>query len=660
MNVFDLAAVLTLDSSQYDKGLADAKGEATSLGTNFTKVGKMVAAGAAAGGAAITALAGMAVKSYANYEQLAGGVKKLYQTASDEVMKYAQNAYQTAGMSANDYMEQATSFSAALVNSLNGDYAAAAKQTDVAMRAISDNFNTFGGDISMIQGAFQGFAKQNYTMLDNLKLGYGGTKSEMERLIADANEYAEANGKAADLSIDSFSDIVTAIQYIQEEQHIAGTTAKEASTTIEGSLNAAKAAWQNLLTGFADSEQDIGQLATVFVDTLTTAASNIVPRFIEALGGIAEGVPEIAMKLKDAFMAEAGSLKDAGAEMLNGIMQGLTENVTGIINAALPMIANFSASLRSNAGKLVDVGINMVMKIAQGIVNAMPTIIEQLPTIITNIAGIINDNAPKLIVAGAQLIVMLVKGIIDNIPVIAKNMPQIFKACLAVFTALNWAALGKVAVKGIANGIKALGKGIVTAAKSVAKSGIKAFTQGFASARSVGANAVKALAQAVAKGLGGVRSAAIKVAKGAVNAIKGAFSNVGEIGMNLVRGIWSGISGGLGWIKSQISGWVGNVKSFLKSLFGIHSPSTWARDVIGKNIVLGLAEGLEDGTDIVDSAMSDLVSIPDMGIGTADGTMMDNFKQVSIVNNVTVDGAENPEEFANRFIRQLQIDMRMA
>ena len=482
----------------------------------------------------------------------------------------------------------------------------------------------------------------------------------MERLIADANEYAEANGKAADLSIDSFSDIVTAIQYIQEEQHIAGTTAKEASTTIEGSLNAAKAAWQNLLTGFADSEQDIGKLATVFVDTLTTAASNIVPRFIEALGGIAEGVPEIAMRLKDAFMAEAGSLKDAGAEMLNGIMQGLTENVTGIINAALPMIANFSASLRSNAGKLVDVGINMVMKIAQGIVNAMPTIIEQLPIIITNIAGIINDNAPKLIVAGAQLIVMLVKGIIDNIPVIAKNMPQIFKACLAVFTALNWAALGKVAVKGIANGIKALGKGIVTAAKSVAKSGIKAFTQGFASARSVGANAVKALAQAIAKGLGGVRSAAIKVAKGAVNAIKGAFSNVGEIGMNLVRGIWSGISGGLGWIKSQISGWVGNVKSFLKSLFGIHSPSTWARDVIGKNIVLGLAEGLEDGTDLVDSAMSDLVSIPDMGIGTADGTMMDNFKQVSIVNNVTVDGAENPEEFANRFIRQLQIDMRMA
>ena len=164
MNVFDLAAVLTLDSSQYDKSLAEAKGNATTFGKGLANVGKVVATGVAAGGAAIAALSTAAVKSYANYEQLAGGVKKLYQTASDEVMKYAQNAYQTAGMSANDYMEQATSFSAALVNSLNGDYAAAAKQTDVAMRAISDNFNTFGGDISMIQGAFQGFAKQNYTI----------------------------------------------------------------------------------------------------------------------------------------------------------------------------------------------------------------------------------------------------------------------------------------------------------------------------------------------------------------------------------------------------------------------------------------------------------------------------------------------------------------
>lgn len=660
MNVFDLAAVLTLDSSQYDKSLAEAKGNATTFGKGLANVGKVVATGVAAGGAAIAALSTAAVKSYANYEQLAGGVKKLYQNASDEVMKYAQNAYATSGMSANQYMEQATSFSAALVNSLNGDFSAAAKQTDVAMRAISDNFNTFGGDISMIQGAFQGFAKQNYTMLDNLKLGYGGTKSEMSRLIDDANEYAQTIGMAGDLSIDSFSDIVTAIDLVQQKQHIAGTTAKEAGTTIEGSINMAKAAWENLLTGFADSDADIGKLAGNFVDSVVTAAGNVVPRFIEALGGIAEGVPEIAIRLKDAFIAQAGSLAEAGMEMLNGIMKGLTGNVSAFIEMALPMIANFSESLRSNAGKLVDVGINMIMKIAQGIVNAMPTIIEQLPTIITNIAGIINDNAPKLIMAGFQLIVMLAKGIVDNIPVIIENLPQIFTAIVAAFTALNWAAVGKIAVKGIANGIKALGKGIVSAAKSIAKSGIKAFTQGFSNARSVGANVVRALAQAIAKGLGAVRTAAIKVAKGAINAIKGAFSNVAEIGMNLVRGIWSGISGGLGWIKSQISGWVGNVKNFLKSLFGIHSPSTWARDVIGMNIVRGLAEGLEDGTGMIDSAMTDLVSVPDFGFGSAESSMTDNFKQVSITNNITVDGAENPEEFANRLVRQLQIDMRTA
>lgn len=662
MNVFDLAAVLTLNSSQYDQGLADAKTNAEGFGSKFKKIGTVIAGGMAVGGAAIAALSKKSVDAYAEYEQLSGGIKKLYQDASESVMTYANNAYKTSGMSANQYMEQASSFSAALVNSLGGNYAAAAKQTDVAMRAISDNFNTFGGDMSMIQGAFQGFAKQNYVMLDNLKLGYGGTKTEMERLIEDANEYAKANGQAADLSIDSFSDIVTAIDLIQQKQHIAGTTAKEAATTIEGSIGMAKAAWENLLTGFADPEQDIGELAANFVDSFVTAAGNVVPRFFEAFSGIVKGVPEIVTSLVEAFKANFTGFQDIGLEMINQISSGIAGNVQAFIGAALPMIASFSASIRANAGKLVDSGIQLILNLAQGLINSLPTLITYVPIIVTNIAGIINDNAPKLLEAGLKLIVMLGKGLIDAIPVIIENIPQILTAIVAVFTAFNWASVGKGLIKGVANGIKNAGKAIGDAAKRIANAGIKALTHGFSSARNVGASMIRALGHAIGQGLGAIKTAALRIAKGAIDTIRNGFKSVGDVGMNLVRGIWAGISNGLGWIKNLISGWVGNVKSFIKSLFGIHSPSTWARDMIGANIVKGMAEGIEENGDIFDSALESLVNVPDIDIGTkAVGANEDLFgmmKNVQMVNNITVDGAENPEEYANRFVRQLQMDMR--
>lgn len=662
MNVFDLAAVLTLNSSQYDQGLADAKTNAEGFGSKFKKIGTVIAGGMAAGGAAIAALSKKSVDAYAEYEQLSGGISKLFQDASDSVMTYASNAYKTSGLSANEYMQQATSFSAALVNSLDGDYQKAADQADKAMRAMSDNVNTYGTDMANVQNAFQGFAKSNFTMLDNLSLGYGGTKSEMERLIADANEYAKANGQAADLSIDSFSDIITAIDLIQQKQHIAGTTAKEAATTIEGSIGMAKAAWENLLTGFADPEQDIGKLAANFVESFATAAGNVVPRFIEAFKGIAEGVPEIVTSLVETFKANFTGFQDIGLETINQISSGIAGNVQAFIGAALPIITSFSASIRANASKLVDSGIQLILNLAQGLINSLPTLITYVPIIVTNIAGIINDNAPKLLEAGLKLIVMLGKGLIDAIPVIIENIPRILTAIVAVFTAFNWASVGKGLIKGVANGIKNAGKFIGDAAKRIANAGIKALTHGFSSARNVGASMIRALGHAIGQGLGAIKTAAMRIAKGAIDTIRNGFKSIGDVGMNLVRGIWSGISNGLGWIKNQISGWVGNVKSFLKSLFGIHSPSTWARDTIGYNLVKGMVEGIEDNEDIFNSALQELIDVPDMNISTATvGANEDLFgmmKSVQMVNNITVDGAENPEEYANRFVRQLQMDMR--
>ena len=313
MDVLSLRALLTLDSTQYEEGLSNAESEAKGFGSKFTSAMKTTAkAGAAAIGAAAGAVALLgksSISAYADTEQLVGGVKKLYgnmgmsvedyaksvgksvsevnaewkrnEQAQKLVLDNAKEAFRTTGLSSNEYMEQATSFSAALINSLGGDTVKAAEQTDVAMRAISDNYNTFGGDMQNIQYAFQGFAKQNYTMLDNLKLGYGGTKTEMQRLIDDANTWAEENGKAADLSIDSFSDVVTAIEYIQEKQGIAGTTAREASTTIAGSIGMVKAAWENLVSGLADPEADISTLVTNLVDSVKVAGKNLIQHGID-------------------------------------------------------------------------------------------------------------------------------------------------------------------------------------------------------------------------------------------------------------------------------------------------------------------------------------------------------------------------------------------
>ena len=314
MDALNLMAKLKMDSSEYDEGLEKARNSASKLGSGLSKVasvgakamGTLVKVSTAAIGAATAGIGAMvkqSVDAYGEYEQMVGGVKKLYgnmgmsleeyaksvgqtvdevsdkyqqlEDAQNLVLKNAENAFKTSGMSMNQYMDTATTFSASLIKSLDGDTLKAAEQTEVAMKAISDNFNTFGGDIGMIRGAFQGFAKQNYTMLDNLKLGYGGTKTEMEKLIADANEYAASIGKASNMSIESFSDIVTAIDLIQQKQQIAGTTAREATTTIQGSLGMLKAAWENLLTGMGDKNADLSKKMKDLVEALVGGTKEI-------------------------------------------------------------------------------------------------------------------------------------------------------------------------------------------------------------------------------------------------------------------------------------------------------------------------------------------------------------------------------------------------
>lgn len=350
MNLLDLLIKIGVDDKASDKIGGIASKVTGTLGNAAGLAAKGVAAAGAAVTAATAAVTKQSLDAYAAYEQNVGGVQKLFgnmglsvedyaarmgqsvdqvsakwqslENAQNTMLSQAQSAFQTCGMSANQYMEQATSFSAALINSLGGDTEAAAAQTQKAMVAMSDNVNTFGTSMTDVQNAFQGFAKQNYTMLDNLKLGYGGTQEEMKRLISDANDYAASIGEASDLSIDSFSDIITAIDLIQQKQQIAGTTAREAATTIEGSLSMAKAAWENWLTGLGDSDADMSQLTDNLVTSVETAASQVVPRAAEILGTLIGTVPGMVAEIGPTLVSAAGQIGDTAIEALRASFEG--------------------------------------------------------------------------------------------------------------------------------------------------------------------------------------------------------------------------------------------------------------------------------------------------------------------------------------------------
>ena len=361
MDVFDLVAKIRLDSSEYESGIGQAKGTFSNLAsgvkTGLATVAKVGAAAVAAGVTAVTALTKASVEGYAQYEQLVGGVETLFKDSQGTVIKYAENAYKTAGMSANEYMETVTSFSASLIQSLDGDTAKAAEVGNMAITDMSDNANKMGTSMEMIQNAYNGFAKQNYTMLDNLKLGYGGTKEEMQRLIDDANRVKEANGEMGDLSIESFADVTEAIHVMQTEMGITGTTAREASSTIEGSISMMKGAWQNLVVGMADENANMEVLINNFVESTATAAHNLIPRIAQALEGI--------------------------GQLITGLSPVIAEALPVLVAEVLPT--------------LLAAGVSLVTAIVDGIITALPALytalMDGLVIILTDVFGVSEEKA---------------------------------------------------------------------------------------------------------------------------------------------------------------------------------------------------------------------------------------------------------------------------
>ena len=411
MNLLDLFVKISVQD--------EASENVETLSGKF-KTGLAAAAkvGAAAVGAAATGIAVLtknALNNYAEYEQLVGGVDTLFKDSSAKVQEFAANAYKTAGLSANEYMDTVTSFSASLLQSLGGDTEAAADMANVAITDMSDNANKMGTDMASIQNAYQGFAKQNYTMLDNLKLGYGGTKEEMQRLINHANKLNAAQGKYTDYSIESYADIVSAIHDVQVEMGIYGTTAKEASTTIQGSVSSMKSAWGNLLVGIADDNADFKTLTEQFVDSLVTVGENIIPRINIIIQGLTQLITEASQTIipmaVQILLENLPSIVAAGMDLIIALVSGILDNIDMLIDCVLEMVDVIVDKLIDNLPKLIEGGIRLIAALASGLIRAKPNLVSKIPQIISSIViGIIN-GIPAIFDVGKNIVEGLWNGI---------------------------------------------------------------------------------------------------------------------------------------------------------------------------------------------------------------------------------------------------------
>ena len=488
-----------------------------------------------------------ALNSYADYEQLIGGVETLFKDSSGTVENYANNAYKTAGLSANEYMETVTSFSASLLQSLNGDTAKSAQVADMAITDMADNANKMGTDMTSIQNAYQGFAKQNYTMLDNLKLGYGGTKEEMQRLLKDAQKITGVK-----YNISNLNDVYQAIHVIQGELGVTGTTAKEASTTIQGSVASMKSAWQNMLTGIATGNaENIGNLVNNLVDSVLTAGQNILPRVQEIANGAIEVIPQLLSNIRQ----NMPSILETGVQIINTLIEGIRKNLysdengMGLIATTITIMETFFDGIIELLPNVISLGGEILLGFISGISESIPDLLDTAINVVFELGDELLNNFDVIIDTGIQLISSLIFGIVDSLPKLIEKAPEIIEKLVMAIT----------------NNLP------------------KIVQAGFSLIIELGQGLIKAVPQLIGK----IPQIIGSLVKGFANFD----TNMKDVGKNLVSGIWEGIKNAKDWLLGKAKEWCGSVLDGIKGFFGIHSPSKVFRDEIGTNLALGLGEG---------------------------------------------------------------------
>ena len=614
MNLFELFVKIGVDDQASGK-LKDLGGK---LGNGLKTAAKIGTAAVGAAAAGITALTTAAVNNYAEYEQLVGGVETLFKGSADTVQQYAENAYKTAGLSANEYMSTVTSFSASLLQSLGGDTEAAAKYADTAVTDMADNANKMGTSIDMLQNAYSGFAKQNFTMLDNLKLGYGGTKEEMQRLLDDAEKLS-----GVEYDISSFADITEAIHIMQEEMGIAGATAQEAGTTIEGSVSSMKSAWQNLLTGLADGNANIGQLVDNLVTTIVGDGTeenlgvfgNIMPAVQTALTGastlISELLPQIVQTIPTIITENLPILAEAAISIIQSLVDGISQNQGMLMTTAMETITYLATSLISMLPQIVALGLDLIVSLANGIADSLP---ELIPTIVDVILQIVDtltspEQLTTILNAALTLITELAYGLMDAIP-------QLVDACFTIIENLvdflidptNIGMLLKAAL----DIIIAIGTGLISSIPRL-----------------------------------------IEYWKKVPQSIIDNFKNTdwGKLGTDLVDGFKNGISRAWTNLKKWFKDLFGDLIGIAKKILGIASPSKVFKK-IGGFTAEGFGEGFEDEFAHVKDDMENALNFDDASVGinasirkVGAGAAGGAFGGTSIGNiNINIDGAKYSDE----------------
>lgn len=680
MNLLDLMIKVGVDDQASSKIGAIGSGIAGAVGG----AAKVAAAGVAATVTGLAAITKASLDGYSAYEQNVGGIQKLYgnmgqsleeyaasvgQTtdqarakwqalgnAQTTMLKQAQGAFATCGMSANQYMEQATSFSAALINSLGGDTEKAAAQTQKAMVAMADNVNTFGTSMQDVQNAYQGFAKQNYTMLDNLKLGYGGTKEEMQRLIDDANEYGKSIGKAGDLSIDSFSDIVDAIDLVQQKQQIAGTTSREAATTIEGSVGMMKAAWENWLTSLGSEDWDVGETTAALAESLEAVASNVLPRVTEILTTVIESLPELVGTLAPEV---ASFFSELFSTALDTLWQSLPGDVQGMLSAAFGALdeSGLSATVKGVLERVFGGAAPDLSGVTEGLTDAfqsdafvstlgaLSTALEVVQSFLDGIAETAQSNLvpalqpladvwgdlmqafqdaqPWLEVVAAGLgetLVIAITGVVEIATVLVEGIAQIIQGFTDFVSWLAQAAQGAADfATGVGQTLSALpGQvaawldgaiqsvvGWVTSMASQAVSAGSQFISGLAGFMSgLAGNVASWLSGAISTVVGWVTqfasnatSAASQFGSKLRSGLAAIPGTLGNIGSNIIQGIVNGITGAAGKVKDAIGNAIGNAVDFAKGILGIASPSKLFKK-FGYYTMEGMRLGIEQNAGL--------------------------------------------------------------